>query len=80
MELENNGIYKVVMCDRCGKQIFRKFLKTEGIDGGWTKVDHFEPVPTTWGWHEGKKFCPECTAEYEKLFDDFMRKHEQSTQ
>ena len=39
---------KLVICDRCGQQIFLKYLKTEFLSGGYDYVNHFEKMPEGW--------------------------------
>lgn len=64
---------KIIICDRCGQECRRAFLKQTEMDGGFTVNDCFEPMPEEWkyiydvGW-----LCPACKKKYEKLMDEFM--------
>lgn len=65
---------KLLGCDRCGKQVFLKYIRTEAFDGGYSKIDYFEKKPDGWetGWRVGI-LCPECRTEYENLVEKFMQ-------
>lgn len=67
-------IGKIITCDRCGKQVFLNYIRTEAFGGGYSKIDYFEKRPEGWelGWRVGM-LCPECFAEYEKLVETFMQ-------
>lgn len=69
-------------CDRCGISTFRKYLKTEDYDGGFTKLDNFEALPN--GWHRYNEpniddkyntvtLCPKCSSQYIELFANFIK-------
>lgn len=36
-EVENNTVYLVKKCIKCGETIFLKYIQTEEYDGGFTK-------------------------------------------
>lgn len=65
---------KLLICDRCGKQVFLNYIRTEAFDGGYSKVDYFEKNPEGWkqDWGVGM-LCPECRSEYESLIEKFMQ-------
>ena len=66
---------QLVICDLCGKQIFRKCIGEGSADGGFTQWNEFEPIPEGWGWaSETGRMCPKCTAEYKSLIDSFISK------
>lgn len=46
--VENEKIYMVTKCKRCGETAFRKYLSTKALDGGFTKVEEFEKLPDGW--------------------------------
>lgn len=70
----------LVHCDRCGETVFLKITGNGEADGGWTRWDKFEPYPEGWSdhWITGKAgtstLCPACSAEYEGIAAEFMRK------
>lgn len=59
-------------CDRCGKQVFCKYLKSGELDGGYTRWDEFEKAEG-WSVNDGD-LCSECTEEFAKLKADFWGK------
>ena len=71
---------KLLTCDRCGEQVFLKYLRTDSLDGGYTRSDNFEETPD--GWYSrnvGKDFvtkyallCPECNRLCGELLAGFM--------
>lgn len=64
---------KLVICDRCGQQIFLKYLKTEFLSGGYDYVNHFKKMPEGWEVRSGVGLlCPVCNADYKKMVDEFM--------
>ena len=66
---------KMVMCDRCGEQVFLKHVRTESLDGGYAKVDHFEPKPAGWGWQpQTGTLCKDCQRQYDELLSAFLAK------
>lgn len=67
---EVNG--KLVICDRCGKTVFLKCTGEKEMDGGFTRWNTFEPLPTTWGrHHEVGTLCPDCDVEYVTMINKF---------
>lgn len=70
-------IGKIVTCDRCGREIFLNYTGTSHLDGGFTKIEHFEKMPDGWRVREsyGKDYimlCPDCNNEIELLHKKFM--------
>lgn len=71
---------KLLTCDRCGEQIFLKHIKTDALDGGFTKREIYEETPEGWYSRNVSKdfvgkyafLCPECNRQCGKLLTDFM--------
>ena len=64
---------KLLTCDRCGVQTFRKYTGTCVADGGYSRWDTFEPVE---GWEYIKDVgdvCPECWKDYTCILDNFKK-------
>lgn len=63
--MHENG--RMLMCDRCGKSIFTKFVGTDVHDGGFTRIDRFEK-PEGWSGErvdgEYRDLCPDCNDIY----------------
>lgn len=69
---EVNG--RLCTCDRCGKNIFRRYVEDRETDGGFTRWNVFEPFPKGWGRHiDIGLLCPECNSQYTELRDNFMK-------
>ena len=67
----------ITICDRCGAECRRQLLATEGMDGGFTKIDKFQPAAAGWRYrHDVGDLCPACDMEYRKMIDKFMSKAE----
>lgn len=64
---------RITICDRCLAECRRSFIKEKEMDGGFTVLKNFEPMPEDWhynadiGW-----LCPDCWNEYEELIKEFM--------
>lgn len=72
-ELESDVVYKATVCNRCGDVILRKHISTDLLNGGITRVDHFENTPEGWEYHtDTGMLCPKCNDEYEKCITTFM--------
>ena len=68
---EVNG--KLVSCDRCNETVFLKCTGEGERDGGFTRWNNFEPIPSGWGNHfEVGLLCPKCNGEYRHLINSFM--------
>lgn len=66
---------ELTVCDRCGKTVFRKKIKDEECDGGYTRYATYEPYPEGWEhfylstrnafvW-----VCPDCYARIASMFE-----------
>lgn len=66
---------KIIICDRCGREYRMAFLKEKQMDGGFTVINNFEPLPNDWEYYrEAGWLCPKCADSYKKLLADFLRK------
>lgn len=60
-------------CDRCETIVFRKFIGTGDLDGGYTKFDKFELLPDDWMHvYEIGDLCPRCATEFRVLMSNFI--------
>ena len=67
---EVNG--KLVSCDRCGDTVFLKCIGEKELDGGYTRYNTFEAMPTGWEYHvEVGRLCPTCNEEWNNLVATF---------
>lgn len=69
-------IYQASVCKRCGETHFSMYIGTQQYDGGYTRVNIFEPLPDGWGWGWGNeigRLCPTCFEKYEKMKNNFMK-------
>lgn len=58
-------------CDRCGQTIFREYIGQGDADGGYTKWDKFERLPSDWLYEtQVGALCPRCAG----LFRVFVHK------
>lgn len=65
---------KLVTCDRCGKNIFLKYIGEGETDGGYTRWNKFEDPPDGWKYYcDIGKLCPECNEKYVSIIDRFIR-------
>ncbi len=73
-EVENNTVYLVKKCIKCGETIFLKYIRTEEYDGGFTKKPKFENPPEGWKYSTelGSILCPKCATEFEVLKNSFI--------
>ena len=62
---------QITTCDRCGEQVFRKYIGRGEMDGGFTTWDKFEDEPAGWGYEDRKDLCPKCNAERKALIDEY---------
>ena len=68
----------MVVCDRCGKKAFRKYIGKEEFDGGYTAECKFEELKD-WKMIPDPKFpaqgssdvCPTCYAEYVRILNKY---------
>lgn len=64
---------ELVVCDRCGKELFLKYIGEKELDGGFSRSDRFEPLPNDWlDVYEIGYLCPHCTNTFKDLIHDFM--------
>lgn len=69
---------RMLRCDRCGKEIFTKYLGEETRDGGFSRWDKFYR-PEGWcsAYINGPvDFCPVCTEAYNAM----GKRHKQETE
>lgn len=72
--VEDGAVYSARVCGKCGDVKLRKFVKTEFLDGGFTRADEFERTDG-WAWHNDTGWlCPKCEEEYQGLILRFMNK------
>lgn len=70
---EVNG--RLLICDRCGKSVFIKYVGEGEADGGFTRWNKFEDPPDGWAYHTPTvRLCPECNNLYLSIMADFMKK------
>ena len=64
---------KLLVCDRCGKQVFLKFIREDAMDGGFgEKYNVYEKDPEGWSYvHKVGDLCGECTKVYSSLIASF---------
>lgn len=69
---------QLLICDKCGKTHFRKYIGKGVTDGGYTTWDMFEEQPTGWEHHDIVGFlCPDCNNALNKLLDCFLHQPEE---
>lgn len=67
-------IGKLVICDRCGKQIFLKNIGTKYLSGGFEEYPQYEEMPNDWEYcSEIGYLCGECNKLYKQTIDSFMK-------
>ena len=60
-------------CDRCGRSIFSRCTGEGEMDGGFTRWNSFEPLPSGWSSHsETGLLCPICNEEFNRIMDAFI--------
>ena len=68
---------KLITCDRCGKNLFLKYIGEGETDGGYTRWNKFEDPPNGWEYRcDIGRLCPECNNAYVSMIDRFMRAEE----
>lgn len=71
--LDAKGIYKPLICNRCGETVFLKYIETKEFDGGFTKQQCFESWPNGWSHHDTTgTLCPVCEKIYQSTLKSFM--------
>lgn len=64
---------KMMVCDRCGENVFLKCVGEGEMDGGYTRWNKFEATPHGWSNCIGAGLlCPACKGKYEALIATFM--------
>ena len=72
--VEDDVVYGARVCGRCGEVTLRKLVKTDFLDGGFTRADEFERT-VGWAWHADTNWlCPKCEEEYQDSISLFMNK------
>ena len=63
---------KMITCERCGRQIFLKFIEKRTTDGGFGDTyEVYEEKPDSWMWNSQiGNLCPHCSG----LFRVFIHK------
>lgn len=72
----------IVTCDRCPETTIRKYLGEGELDGGYTKLDKYEPMPEGWTSHYWLNlvkngtviFCPKCTEKMKTILNAFIQR------
>lgn len=68
---------KLIVCERCGKQIFLEKLGEKALDGGYTTVEKYAEKPKGWelvtkpGGNGYMDVCPGCWEDYLILLGGF---------
>lgn len=62
------------VCDRCGRTEFFKLIGRKDLDGGFTSVNQFEAANDWTHEYVVGDLCPECSAAWEKIRQDFIKK------
>lgn len=58
-------------CDWCGRRYFRPHKGTDYTDGGFTKIDKYEPLPEGWTNRLGMgSLCPDCSKELDARIEE----------
>lgn len=77
---------QMVICDRCGAEIFRRWIGEKTYDGGWTHVDSYEQLPDGWGlvavpntvkeattgnvYNKYLEVCPDCQKVWQRSINE----------
>lgn len=59
-------------CDRCGAECFCECTGEGERDGGWSRWNTFESLPSGWKTHAIGLFCPVCNRQYSDWVEKFM--------
>lgn len=71
--IEKDAVYKATVCNRCGEVFLRKYIRTDYLDGGFTKHDNFGENPKGWRYHDTTgTLCPDCEELYQSQLQAFM--------
>lgn len=54
--------------------MFMEHMGTQGLDGGFTKIEKFGELPEGWQKRIGiGMLCPKCNSLFERMKKDFMQ-------
>ena len=63
-------------CEWCGRRYFRPHKETTYRDGGFTKIDKYEPLPEGWGNRYGiGMLCPNCSKDLDESIEAAKSRH-----
>ena len=63
-------------CEWCGRRYFRPYIETTYRDGGFTKNDRYEPLPSGWGNRHGiGLLCPDCSKDLDESIEAAKHRH-----
>ena len=64
---------KLIQCDypNCEEQVMLAKIGTKELDGGFTQVAQYEPLPEGWGCKDGKDLCPDHHQYYLDMIAEF---------
>lgn len=65
---------ELATCDRCGSTHFCRELDDTLLDGGFTTIKNYEPLPEGWCKHNFDDIgllCPSCEEDYRKTLSGF---------
>ena len=69
----------LITCDRCGNFEFLPLRDQSELDGGFTRINHFESPKEAWGDEnfgtEDKSYkdlCPKCFKEFNTIRERFL--------
>lgn len=64
---------KLTTCDRCGEEIFLKYIGKGETDGGYTTWDRFEDLPEEWMFNTQIGYlCPHCAGIFRTFIHRLM--------
>lgn len=69
-------IGKLLTCDRCGNTAFKEYTGEGVLDGGFTRYITYEDTPEGWSKMNDNDLCPECSKQFNKMQQDFMKNAE----
>lgn len=71
--IDAKGIYKPIICNRCGETVLLKYFGTKYYDGGFSANYSFENWPEGWSHHDTTgTLCPDCEKIYHSTLQSFM--------
>lgn len=67
--MSDNNIFRHETCAVCGKVAYCKYIGTKDFDGGYTRVNQFEPSHFEYVRIGNSSFmaCPDCLSEIQNL-------------